>query len=145
MRLGLYQKTLINLVMLSLLLTTGCAGKFRLDSRNCKASRGTWDIPDRLDFYIQQKVWSNSSMDGDVEPIRLVDVMRENDVDCPKIKRMNVTVERTWSDVFLSFIPFSSRSTLTIEGTYLSPKEVLETDKRPMKDDGSPSKDGETR
>lgn len=121
-----------------------CAGKTKIESRNCKASYGTWDVPDRLDFYLEQKVWSNSSFDGEVNPLRLVEILRENGIECNKIKRLNVTVERTWSDVFLSFIPFTSRSTLTIEGMYLSSKE-LEKTKRPMKDDGSTSTDGNTR
>lgn len=136
-------KTLINYLCLILILTS-CAGKARIEARHCRASMGTWDVPDRLDFYIEQKVWTQSSINGDVSPVRLVEVLRENGIECEKIKRMNMTITRTWSDVFLSFIPFSSRATLTLEGTFLSANEMKKM-KGPMKDDGSTSKDGDTR
>lgn len=131
-------------LIILLFLLVGCAGKTRLESRHCRASQGTWDVPDRLDFYLQEKVWTNSSVSGDVSPVRLNEILRENGIECEKVKRMNVTIARTWSDVFLSFIPFSSRSTLTVEGTYLSSKEMKNV-KRPMKDDGSTSTEGDTR
>jgi len=98
-------------------LLSSCGSHVVLTPTPCQ-QEFAWGIPTTpLDFKITQVyatplgLWHPTKID-------LIELLKEHNIDCRKIKTISLLIETHWSDVLKTLIPFWSTKTIVLMGNY---------------------------
>jgi hypothetical protein len=114
-----FDRVLIFAFMLSL---TSCSSSLKINPGECggEVVLGRYlegsKLKNKKDFIIEDKILTSFSFKGNSEVIYLDQFLKENEIDCSRVKSLSLLLKNTWSDVLISLIPFMTRSTLVVSG-----------------------------
>lgn len=112
------KKNLKNLMIVTLLFLSSCAGSVRITGRGCTSkdaqfvNRNVFFKPNKT---WQKKVWSFGGEADDVKSFSLAEIMAEKEIDCRQIAYVRYKIGQSFWDQIFSFIPFMQRTTIEVE------------------------------
>ncbi len=119
----------ISYVMIIIVLCFGCARHLRIYSKGCNIPAMWLDHNEgESDFKFEYKVYGNT-FGFDATRVNIVEMLKKNKLVCEEINSISIESKQNIIDIITGVIPFLSRTTLNVEGTFRrTEKEALDID-----------------